>query len=540
MVTRNEEREEPNSSNPARYWDMVVRRRWWLVAAANTGWALALALSLTITPKYRSESLLLIEQQKIPTQYVTPNVTLDVHELFQGLTEEILSRNQLAQIIDELHLYGKPPGTPVSDALIARMRGDFAIEFVRPVGVQDVTAFKVAYSAPDALMAQQVTARLASLFINENVREQQELSRETTSFLASQVAQAKEDLEVQEKALGEFRSKYLGQLPEQLTLNMQILGGLQSRLQSLTDSLHGAEQQRLYLMWLANSSGNSQAASGTPGEAPTTPTAMDEQIQKMKSDLAGLLTHYSPKHPDVIQLREQISNAEKLRRDLQQTQAQGQPEEGNEAVAEIHTVGAEGGHTGQPSAAVQIAAQLRANELEIANRKQEIKALETQIEEYQARLNQVPLREQQMADLTRNHEQSQANYQSLLAKKQQSDLATNLSKQQQGEQFRTIDPPTLPTSPYWPNRLLLAATGLVAGLGMGFGLVLLAEAIDPRVCREDDLRKWIHVPLLATIPAAPTLSEQHQQNRLRRLEIACGSAIAMLMPVVTLVVYWKK
>ena len=71
--------------------------------------------------------------------------------------------------------------------------------------------------------------------------------------------------------------------------------------------------------------------------------------------------------------------------------------------------------------------------------------LKTKVADYQARLNQEPVREQQLSDLTRGYEQSKANYDELLKKKNESAMATSMELLQQGERFRIIDPPSLPT-----------------------------------------------------------------------------------------------
>ena len=89
--------------------------------------------------------------------------------------------------------------------------------------------------------------------------------------------------------------------------------------------------------------------------------------------------------------------------------------------------------------------------------------LQTQIAEYQGRLNLTPIREQQLADLTRDYEQSKANYDSLLKKQMQSQLATNLEKRQQGKGFRIIDPPSFAHKPYSPDRVKFSLLGLYRG-----------------------------------------------------------------------------
>src|SRR5262249_38650132 len=183
--------------------------------------------------------------------------------------------------------------------------------------------------------------------------------------------------------------------------------------------------------------------------------------------------------------------------------------------------------------------QLKANELEITNRKQEVKALENQIEQYQARLNLTPIREQQLTDVARNHEQSRANYESLLAKKLQSGMATDLAKRQQGEQFSVIDPPSLPQRAYWPTPLQFSLAGLAGGLILSLAWVILKEAADPRVRNEDDMQQWNTAKVIAAIPPLQTQAEEKQSSRLRGLEILAASAMAAVIPVMTVVAYLR-
>ena len=119
---------------------------------------------------------------------------------------------------------------------------------------------------------------------------------------------------------------------------------------------------------------------------------------------------------------------------------------------------------------VQLQGQLQSNRAEIANRERAVVDLKAKVVDYQARLNQEPVREQQLSDLTRGYEQSKENYDELLKKKNQSAMATSMELLQQGERFRIIDPPSLPVKPASPNRLKLCGMGL--GIGLALGVVL--------------------------------------------------------------------
>ncbi len=162
--------------------------------------------------------------------------------------------------------------------------------------------------------------------------------------------------------------------------------------------------------------------------------------------------------------------------------------------------------------------QLKANKLEIANRQHSLQDLQTQIRDYRARLEQGPKREQEFADITRDYEQSRQYYDSLLAKKNQSEMATNLEKTQQGEHFRVLDPPSVPTKPFSPNRLKLALIGLAAGIVVGGVVAGGTELTDGRIYNEKEIGKIVSVEILAEIPSLPTADEEAMAARGLRLE----------------------
>jgi capsular polysaccharide biosynthesis protein len=167
--------------------------------------------------------------------------------------------------------------------------------------------------------------------------------------------------------------------------------------------------------------------------------------------------------------------------------------------------------------------------MEMQNRQKLVTQLETQIEEYQTRLKETPVREQQLADLTRDYDMSRANYDSLLAKRNQSELATSLEKRQQGEQFRIIDPPSFPMKPYKPNRLLFGLGGLLAGIFVGVAAIALSEILDGHIFHESDFKKLVSAPVLAEIPPLPTRLETVQQRRRLRYEWIGATAMSIVM-----------
>ncbi|HYH01138.1 MAG TPA: Wzz/FepE/Etk N-terminal domain-containing protein [Terriglobales bacterium] len=520
-IIMSEELEQNSSGNWEKYWDIVKRRRWWIILPGVLFWAAAVTASWLIPPKYRSETVILVEQPSVPAQYVTPNVTVNLQTRLRSLSEQILSRTRLLRIVQDMHLY--PKFGQDLDRVVEQMRKDILIELVGSQERNEVTGFKISYSASDPHLAQEVAGRLTSLFINENLRSQQELSEGTTEFLQSELESARKNLEKQEAELRDFRTRFLGELPEQAQGNMQILSGLQARRDGASQALNHAEQQKLYLSSLIEQYRAPRTALDPTGKAKST---NEQQIESLQSQLAEARARYTGRHPDVLRLQEQIANAQQLKRAMDQQAKTAPPE--REKLDDAST----------ETPVLQLQGQLRATELEIANRKKQIQEVERQIDDYQTRLNMAPVREQQFASLTRNYNQSRTNYESLLAKKMQSQMAANLEKRQQGEQFRVLDPPSFPRKPYFPKRLYLVLGGLAAGIATGLAFVIGLELLYARIHQEQDILELGH-SVFGTVPPLPTEDELQSTRRLRRLEFTTAAFIAALIPAVTAITYLK-
>src|SRR5437763_5453924 len=477
----------------------------------------------SIPAMYRSETLIIVEQQKVPEHYVVPNVAADLQQRLQSMTKQILSRTRLQGIIQTVHLYTGEQGVADPESMVERMRQDIKIDLVPTPGRPgELTAFKISYSARTPMLAQQVTGELTSLFIEENLRNRQQQSEDTTAFLQNQLEDARKDLAQQEQRLREFKTKYLGQLPEQLQSNVQILAGLQAQLQAASEARDHAQQQKLYLESLVQQ--NRALRSANADSASAAPSSLDDELDKLKAQYADLSTRYTENHPDVLRLKQQIASTEKLKKQSDADVKAGKGSSTATRMAQVGTI-------------AQVEGQLKANELEISNRTDEVKRVQGEIDQYRGRLNLTPVREEELSAITRDHEQSKENYQSLLAKKMQSELATNLEKRQQGEQFRIIDPPSLPRKPYFPDRFKMSLAGIALGLVLALGLTAAMETVAPRIHKEEDLCDLIPAPVLAAIPSLLTAAELQQQRRFMWLESAAAAGLLILIPALTFLVY---
>jgi polysaccharide chain length determinant protein (PEP-CTERM system associated) len=518
-----QELERPDMQSVA---GIVRRRHLYFLIPLFFGWLVVWGISWVLPPRYKSSTLILVEQPTMPQNYVAPNINDDLQARLQSMSQQILSRTRLLAIIQKIHLYGDVQGKLTDDQKVAAMRKDIGVELVRDPQKQDISAFTISFSADSPFLAQQVTAELKDSFISENLKVRQEESEGTTEFLEKQLEDARESLSEQEAKLREFEGGHEGALPTQEESNLSIYGGLQSQLQSEEDGLNTAKQQRVYLQALLEQERNAQervrptGGEGSDASAQMDLAGIDTQLEKLRAQLADLNSRYTDNYPDVQDTKNQIVKLEVLRDNLiaaAKSKSREAKQPGDNSAAGDPTL------TGP---AQQTQSQLQANQLEIANRESAIANLKARINDYQGRLNAAPGTEQQLADVNRGYEQSKAIYDELLKKKDESEMATSMEKMQQGERFTMIDPPSLPSKPDFPNRLKFCGMGLAVGLALGIILAGGFEFMDDRLHTEKAIKSLLPIPVISEIPEI--VSPADEQNSRKKLAFGWAASVLVL------------
>ncbi|MGB8474865.1 MAG: GNVR domain-containing protein, partial [Candidatus Acidiferrum sp.] len=355
-------------------------------------------------------------------------------------------------------------------------------------------------------------------------------------FLDSELADARIKMEEQEAEVSAFKEKHAGNLPGQLQSNVQILAGLQAQLASTQHALDTSQQQKIYLESLLQQYQSAQASLGGDSSVIST-QALDKVLQDLRFQLQNLRTRYRDEHPDIVALKDKIAKTEALRKQSEAEIASRQ-QNGKSASATDISV-ADGVQRGSPTAVMQLQSQLKANQLEIQNEKQNAKVLESQTAAYQARLNLTPETEQELSVVSRGYDEAKFNYNSLLQKQTQSQLATSLGQQQQGQQFHIIDPPKLPNKPSAPNRFLISIVGLALGTALGLGLATFLEVTDVRFRQEKDLEGILPARMLVGIPRLSTPEEDHTRAIARYVEYGVVAIVALLIFTANLYTYYN-
>jgi polysaccharide biosynthesis transport protein len=515
-----EEDQESKGGDLQRYVDIARRRHMYFLVPLLLGWLIVWGASWVIPPRYQSTTLILVEEPSMPTNYVQPNVSENLQDRLQSITQQILSRTRLLSIIDKLHLFegGLEKSTP--DQKVDLMRKAIEVELVKSEDQKQITGFTVGFSAGDPRVAQQVTGELTDLFIDENLKSRQQASEDTTKFIENELENARTTLAEQEGKVRDFEARHEGELPSQQASNLQILSGLQTQLQSEQDALNNAKQQGVYYESLEQ---QYKGLTGVDEKSPTTTLpAIDQQLDALRSKLANLKSHYTDRYPDVQNLKNEIARTEKMRDDLVASlkdNGKGSKQgEGGSSTGDLAL-------RSQNQMLLQLDSQLHANKVDVGNRDKAVAELKGRINDYQARLNLQPQTEQELADLTRGYDQSKANFDDLLKKKNDSTMATSMEEMQQGERFKMLDPPSLPTTPDFPNRLKFCGIGLGVGLALGLAVAGGMEFIHDRMYSESAIKAELPVAIIAEIPEIVMPSDE----RKRKKRMVFGWATAVLV-----------
>ena len=495
-----------------RLFSVVARRRWWVLLPASVTTFGTLLVSSFIPNRYSSEATLLVVQQQVPQRYVLPTTTTDIREALQATAQEVLSRTRLMEIISEFGLYQKESKRSSPEGLLQLMRHDIEIEPLESQSERrDVNSFKIAFIANNPLLAQEVASKLTSLFIEQNLVTRERQATTTTNFLKEQLETAKNKLSEAEEQVRNYKMQHLGELPEQQQGNVAILGGLQAQLQNTMASLSRAREQQQYLESLSETRG----------------MMIQGDLARLESQREALLRRYTPQYPAIKQLDIKIAQSQALLKVLLGSQS-AQTEEAQVAGPSI-SIG-----TAEDASVAQITGQTKANQLEIQNLSKDEKQLKAAIAQYQNRLDQTPVREQQLAGMLRNYDLLKQDYTDLLNKTMQSELAGDLEKRQEGQQFRLVDRPSLPTVPSSPDRIKISLGGAAAGLCLGVALAFVADLRDRSFHSEQELSKRFALPLVIGVPLLLTANEERSRLWRRACEWVAGAGLSLAVLIAEL------
>jgi len=470
----------------------ILRRRLKVILVPMLAAAVAgFVVSYGFSPKYTSQSMVLVVGQKVPSNYVTPVITADFTQRIQTLSQQVMSSSRLKPIIQALGLKPEEEGqvmdairsnltvTPVITSMSAATPGGKK----RPGTDQALPGFNVNYSDSDPKRAQKICNAITDAIVTENLQSRAEAAKDTTDFLDRQVEDAKRALDEHDSQLASFKNKYLGQLPGDIDNNMKMLMALTTQLDQSTQSLNRAQQDKSYTESLLAQ----QLAAWKSSQSNSNPQTLETQLTTLQTQLIQLQSRYTDDHPDVIKTKTDIAKVQSKLDEINKRTVN--PAEASEKAS-----------ANEPAEIRQMRLQIHQYENVIQQATSDQKRLQGQINIYQSRTNMSPGIEEQYKQLSRDYDNAQAFYRDLLTKKSSADLGKSMENQQQGEQMTVLQIAGAPDRPSFPNRLLFAAAGLAGGLGIGFLLGVWLEISDRSIRTERDAEAVMDLPLLISVP----------------------------------------
>jgi polysaccharide chain length determinant protein (PEP-CTERM system associated) len=469
----------------------LYRRKYFVGCIWGVIFSLSVYTAAIVPNIYESSSLILVVPQRVPSSFVTSTITTDLGERMQSIIQEILSRTQLAKIVQEFNLY---PFNRVSSSVedrVERLRKAIKVELRRN------NVFQLSFESQEPEKAQQITARIASLFIEQNLQIRKQQAVGTKSFMNAEADRLRKELEEQETIVNRYKAAHRYELPEQLDSNLRTLEQLRREMEASNVRVTTLQERKGILQ---RQSAESDVSVVDPIRGalliPAEDGSQSLQLQMRKKELDALLQKYSSKHPDVIRIKREIETLES------------EPRDGLSGKVSTSVAAS----TGNPLKQV-LRNQIAEIDAELQTLQKQRQQISVQIGTLQSRVDATPIRAIELSKISRGYEITLRKYQDLLGKTLESELSENMEKKQEGERFQLLDAANFPLKPLRPNRLMIGLIGFLLGLGGGVGLAIVWDNWDTSFRKSDDINAYVNVPVLATIPALVTRGSVIEQRR---------------------------
>nr|WP_320013662.1 GNVR domain-containing protein [uncultured Desulfobacter sp.] len=481
--------------------DVLIRGRWFLIVPLCISLTLGLGMTLTANKTYEASTMILVQPQRVPTNYIRSVVSSSIGERISTISQQVLSRSNLEQIIDQFGLYENSSGM-YQEEKISGLRNRIKVKTER--ARQGAESFSISFTGSEPQRVMRIANTLASYFMDENLKVREAQAIGTSEFLDSELEKTKKRLEEKEQKLAAFRAKYLGGLPDELETNLRTLDRMQQEATDKAMLLREVNKSISQLDSQISSMATTNDGFGAGGDDFQSfdfdefqEEGDDPALQAAQAKYEALLLRYTEKHPDVKKLKRTI---EKLKKNLEAAKEEEQSSVGSEEDGLPDM-----GEDILPDIGWDPIAPLKAQRAQLVveanNIQAEVSTIQEKMKIYQQRVEDTPKRELEIQSLKRDYGNIQDIYNSLLDRKLEAELSVNMEKKQKGEQFRILDYARLPEKPISPNVKTMFLLSVVGGLGMGGGVLFLKELLSFSVIRRDDqIETGLGLPILASIP----------------------------------------
>jgi polysaccharide biosynthesis transport protein len=467
--------------HPIEYLLIFKRRKLWFIIPFVLCSVIGLALALLLPATYRSRATIGVQTPVVAPDLVSGRASLDRDERLRALSQQLRSPAVLERVARDEGLVSDRPIEVVTQELNRRVFVETPPPIARTEGQPELNAFYIAYDDRTPERAQRIANRLAQVFVDEHSRSREMQAEGTAEFLGSQLRASQERIATLEGRLRTAKEQYMGKLPEQTLANLQTVSGMRQQLESTSNSLR-SEQDALALIERQMQQMRQGAYSAPVGTAgiPTTP---QQRVVAIQRELALARSKYTPRHPEIQILEEELANA--------RAEAEVFGQQSEDSRAELLTA--------DPNYQ-QLVAERNQAQLRIKTLRRMQGQLQGDIARYQQRVEAAPMVEQELASLERDYDFERANSKTLSERHSAALLQEQVARTRGGERFSVLNGAYLPEAPESPNRLRIALVALALGLGLGGAAVFGREYLDWSIRDPRILQDQFDVPVLAEIP----------------------------------------
>jgi polysaccharide chain length determinant protein (PEP-CTERM system associated) len=460
---------------------------------------LALLAAQVLPKKYTSSTMVLVEPPAVSQEVIPTVVNEDLYRHLSSMQEQILSRSRLQAIITKFNLYSKERSSQDMESLVERLKKAIDVELIQPMPGstnRQPPGFHISVTIYDPELAQQICMEITSLFIEQNTNSRMTEVKHTTDFLTQELDEAKANLDQQDAKLAQFQRQYQGSLPEEQPSNLGLLTSMNSQLEAATQALSRAQQDKAFNESLLAQQEVTLKTQST--SAPNTDT-LEQELETLQGQLTALLAKYTPEHPDVIKTKTEMEEIKKRMA----------------AAPDVKSVSPGKTVVHESPQMQQLRARVKQDELSISDLTKHQGQIQDQIRGLEGHVQASPMVEQQLKELTRNYQTALDNYNDLLKKQQKSTMAGDLEHEQQSENFRILDAPSLPIKPSFPKKTLFVGGGLGAGFALALGIIYLLAINDKAMYCERDVETCLKLPVLTMVPGFDVSMAQKTRDALR-------------------------
>jgi succinoglycan biosynthesis transport protein ExoP len=494
-----------NSSDPKsnaqirKYLDLVRRRKSWVILIC-LGISVCFAVVVLRLPNvYRAETSILVNPQKINEGIASTSGGGGSGYRISMIRQQVMSPTQLVQLVDELKMYPELRGQVTTQGLVARMQSATTIEF-QDSGRQGSSLVHIAFTDIDPDQAARAANRIASLFIERNIKAREQEISGASQLLATELNKTKQQLEAKEHTLQGIKSRYVIELAESKQPHLRAMKNLRDQLQLSQEKVDRDRQAKVHLQ--------SMAAKPAPpivrhAQSSAPASALQARLQKLEGLMKDMVARFGPNYPDV----------RKLRNEINQLKAETESEKSAGDVPDLQAA-VPGAKTYNPT----MEAEIKKLDQDIEDQTRAQAELRKQIQSHVDKLQQAPVLEQQIAEVMSDYDSLRNHYSELQEKRLSARMEGGA-----GEHFEVLGAAGPPESPNGPKRTIMIIGGVFLGLFCGLGAAFLAEMSDGSVRDEREASQIFGKTVLAGIPKI-TSSRERAWARLRLASLTFGTA----------------